>query len=356
MIAPSAIPRSLLGSNNKLADMCIQDAFDSWIKTQIVSDQPTIAVKYLEDTSISTYSEYVWALDKFFGKMPLRNIHDGNIRSFQDDRANCRGSWRRRAGQNRIRKEVGFLLRIMRIAQVWKEDHEVVFKMLPPQLTDIPRALDPDQQKHLLAVMSRRDEWEWIYHYTVIALRTCAAPIEIRQGRLKDINLPQRTFRVGPEASKNKFRNRTIPLEKDDVVESFKWLLKRAKRFGAFKPDHFFLPFGVGSNHRPDPGKPMTRFGLKAEWNEIRKVSGFHWFRPYDLRHTAITRMAEEGTPIAIIMAFAGHISPKMQQHYTTISMQAKRSAAQAMPDFPPKKPPMSVRELPESFSYKISS
>jgi integrase len=336
--------------------MSIQDAFDSWIPTQIVSDQPSIAVRYLEDTSISTYREYVWALEKFFGKMPLRKIHDGHIRSFQDDRANCRGSWRRKAGQNRIRKEVGFLLRIMRIAQVWDEDHEVVFKMLPPQLTDVPRALDPDQQKHLLAVMSRREEWEWIYHYTVIALRTCAAPIEIRQGRLKDINLLQRTFRVGPEASKNKFRNRTIPLEKDDVVESFIWLLKRAERFGAFKPDHFFLPFGVGSNHRPDPGKPMTRFGLKDGWNEIRKVSGFIWFRPYDLRHTAITRMAEEGTPIAIIMAFAGHISPKMQQHYTTISMQAKRSAARAMPDVPPKKPPMSVRELPESSLCEISS
>lgn len=353
---PACNSRSLLGAHAQLATMPFQMAFDKWLSMQVVSDEEDTDVHYIAKSSETTYQEYAWALNKFFSQMRLDQIHDGHIRTYQDNRANCRGAWRRKAGQNRIRKEVGMLLRLMRVAHVWNDELDASFKRLPPQLTDVPRTLDPDQQMHLLEVMQRREEWQWVYHYTVLALRTCASTFEIRGARLGDINLSQRTFRVGPKASKNKFRNRTIPLEKDDVIESLAWLLKRAETFGASNIDHFVFPFGFGSNHRPDPSLPMTRFGLKAEWNEIRKVSGFRWLRPYDLRHTAITRMAEEGTPIAVIMAFAGHISPKMQQHYTTISMQSKRGAARAMPDLPPKKPPMSVRELPTSILCKISS
>lgn len=353
---PGCNSRSLLGEHAQLSSMLFQDAFDKWLSMEVVSSEEDTDVHYIKETSRTTYQEYAWALEKFFGRMRLDQIHDGHIRSFQDDRAHCRGAWRRKAGQNRIRKEVGMLLRLLRVAHLWNDELDASFKRLPPQLTDIPRALDPDQQSYLLEVMQRREEWEWVYHYTVLALRTCTSTFEIRGERIGDINLAQRTFRVGPEASKNKFRNRTIPLEKDDVIESLIWLLYRARKLGAVDRNHFLFPFGFGSNHIPDPTKPMTRFGLKDEWNEIRKVSGFTWLRPYDLRHTAITRMAEQGTPIAIIMSFAGHISPKMQQHYTTISMQAKRQAAQAMPDLPPKKPSMSVREIPESFLRKISS
>jgi hypothetical protein len=44
---------------------------------------------------------------------------------------------------------------------------------------------------------------------------------------------------------------------------------------------------------------------------------------------TGITRMAEAGVPIQVIMSFAGHMTMRMQLHYTTISMQAKRKWAE---------------------------
>jgi integrase len=72
----------------------------------------------------------------------------------------------------------------------------------------------------------------------------------------------------------------------------------------------------------------MTKFAMKNNWNYIRKLAGLPKLRIYDLRHTAITRLAEKGVPIAMIMAFAGHISAKMSQHYTTVSMQALRAMA----------------------------
>jgi len=74
-----------------------------------------------------------------------------------------------------------------------------------------------------------------------------------------------------------------------------------------------------------DPEKPMSESGIKVPWNEVRAQSGLTWFRQYDCRHTAITRLAEEGVPTDIIMARAGHISEKMRRHYTHISQSAQR-------------------------------
>jgi hypothetical protein len=71
----------------------------------------------------------------------------------------------------------------------------------------------------------------------------------------------------------------------------------------------------------------MSNSGLKKLWQEVREATGLLQFRPYDTRHTAITRYAESGTPVAVIMALAGHISPRMNQHYTHISEQKKVDA-----------------------------
>ena len=132
----------------------------------------------------------------------------------------------------------------------------------------------------------------------------------------------------------------------DEVKEAVEGLVRRAVGFGAHRAEDYVFPFGGGSRRGDlDVSLPMTKFGLKATWNHIRDYAGFNWLRPYDMRHTAITRMAENGVPIAVIMSFSGHIKPQMQQHYITISMQAKREAAfEAWQKFPPS----SVKLLPQ--------
>jgi hypothetical protein len=40
--------------------------------------------------------------------------------------------------------------------------------------------------------------------------------------------------------------------------------------------------------------------------------------------------MAEAGVPIPVILSMAGHISVRMQQHYTSVSEYAKRCAVEA--------------------------
>ena len=326
---PGCRAQSLLHAEVNLAEMLFPEAFDAWLKARVVDHGKQHQVRYLSDESVRTYSEMARALGHFFQQLPLREVHDGHLRSYQALRAAGGAPWKRKAGQNRIRKEIGLMLRILRAAGVWTDDLSEAFDQLPVALTDVRRVLEPDEQRHFLAILRTRAEWFWLHDYTVLALQTCASTKEIRSIRLRDINYRNRTLRIGIAASKNKFRNRTIPLSTEEVVQALRSLERRARGMGSKDPAHCMFPFGSQSrNGRLDITRPMTKCAIKLQWAEARRVAGLPWLRPYDLRHTAITRMAEAGVPIATIMSFAGHISIKMQQHYTTISMEAKRKAA----------------------------
>ena len=69
------------------------------------------------------------------------------------------------------------------------------------------------------------------------------------------------------------------------------------------------------------------------------KRAGFHC-RFHDLRHTAITKLAETQASDMTIMAIAGHVSKKMLERYSHVRMTAKRKALDAivqdseLPDF----------------------
>jgi hypothetical protein len=49
--------------------------------------------------------------------------------------------------------------------------------------------------------------------------------------------------------------------------------------------------------------------------------------RFHDLRHTAITKLAESQASDQTVMSIAGHVSRQMLEHYSHIRMAAKRSA-----------------------------
>ncbi len=59
--------------------------------------------------------------------------------------------------------------------------------------------------------------------------------------------------------------------------------------------------------------------------------SPFHGFRFHDLRHQAITELAESKASDGTIMGIAGHVSKKMLQHYSHVRLEAKRSALDAL-------------------------
>jgi hypothetical protein len=63
---------------------------------------------------------------------------------------------------------------------------------------------------------------------------------------------------------------------------------------------------------------------------EIEPTAGL---RVHDLRHHAITELAESQTTDQTIMSIAGHVSPKMlaHSHYSHVRLEAKRNALEAI-------------------------
>jgi Phage integrase family len=57
----------------------------------------------------------------------------------------------------------------------------------------------------------------------------------------------------------------------------------------------------------------------------------FSGLRFHDLRHQAITELAESQASDHTIMAIAGHVSQEMLQHYSHIRLEAKRRAVEAL-------------------------
>jgi integrase len=68
----------------------------------------------------------------------------------------------------------------------------------------------------------------------------------------------------------------------------------------------------------------------RSAWRAALKRSGLQ-IRFHDLRHTCITKLAESQASEHTLMAIAGHVSPKMLEHYSHIRMEAKRAALDAI-------------------------
>jgi len=314
-------------------DLFFLDAFDLWLSHRQVSPVPGLtSVEFLSRSTEKDYKACSRALGKFFGKLRLADIHPGHVREYQCARAVCNkdaAKWTRPAGANRIRKEVDLLLRILRAAKLWGEEQDLYFQRLRPVEQDVPRAMSPEDQHRFLLAAASRLEWQFIHQYSVLALQTTASTNELRAIRLGDVMLSQGVLQIRRAGAKNKYRIRTIPLETPEVVWALERLIERAASLGSIAPHHYLFPI-QDRRHAYDPLRPMSASGLKKRWAAVRTAAGVPWLRPYDLRHTAITRMAEAGTPIQVIMAFAGHMTLRMQQHYTAISMMSKRKWARA--------------------------
>jgi len=63
----------------------------------------------------------------------------------------------------------------------------------------------------------------------------------------------------------------------------------------------------------------------------LTEEAGLKGFRFHDLRHTAITELAEAGTSDAALMAIAGHLTREMLEHYSHVRMEAKREAVEKL-------------------------
>ncbi len=287
------------------------------------------AVRYLEsrrlelsESSQKKERQLVVQPRRFFHATPLTRITTESILAYRE--------WRVKGGVGPaiINMELGSIRRILKRAKRW---HLVAGDIKPlPERRDIGRALAPDEKLRLLRAAASNPDWQVARCAAVIALNTTMRGCELKGLRWRDVNFLDRLLTVG--RSKTEAGERVIPLN-DDAMEAILMLYRRAQAVGGTEPDHHVFP--ACEHGKIDPTRPQKSW--RSAWRSLRKAAGLPRLRFHDLKHHAITELAESHASDQTIMAIAGHVSPKMLAHYSHVRIEAKRRALDALSSRPSK-------------------
>src|SRR5215475_6585090 len=78
-----------------------------------------------------------------------------------------------------------------------------------------------------------------------------------------------------------------------------------------------------------NPGQTCTNLDCVQDISKVK--SSLAGLRFHDLRHHAITELAESQASDRTIMSIAGHVSQRMLAHYSHVRIEAKRKALDAL-------------------------
>jgi integrase len=299
----------------------------------------------LAPTSVRREREGGKVLNRKLGNLRVARITPDDVAAFMRKR-NEEG-----ASAATVNKELGILRGVLKKAKRWYLFTDEI-KLLPVRET-VGRALSFDEKLRLLKVAVSRPEWQNAAWAATLALNTTMRGGEIKQLHWRDIDFMGKTLAV--RHSKTDAGERVIPLNANayDVVLA---LYRRAQSFGEVRPEHYIFPACEASHF--DPTRPQTSW--RTAWRnltrlitcpacgteqnpgkvcrdekcrtEIEKVkSSLSGLRFHDLRHHAITELAESRTSDSTILQIAGHVSPKMLRHYSHVRLQAMRTALDAL-------------------------
>jgi len=277
-----------------------------------------------------------------------------------------------------INIEVGALRRILKRGKLWHRMADDV-KPLKEQPSEVGRAMTPAQKQKLLEVASTNPQWEAAYCAAMLALNTTMRACEIRHLKWSDVDLLEKKITI--RRSKTAAGRRVIPLN-SGAMFAFQKLRERASKSSSDLPEHYVFPT-CESGHF-DPTKPMVSW--REAWRKLTKAAqtltvlekalrtrpslfgtaqeraslermksegrikninlwlqekapdlaeetkaGLAGLRFHDLRHHAITELAERGEADLSIMSIADHISRRMLEHYSHIRIETKRRALEAL-------------------------
>jgi len=280
-------------------------------------------------------------LTKYFGENPLLRIKADHIAAYQNSRL-AKGI----SGRT-INMEVGVLRRMLKRAKVWAAVDEDV-RMFPERAREIGRVLTAEQKQLLFETAATRPDWMVTHCAAVLAVSTTCRGVELKHLRWNNVDLFDRVLNI--KRSKTEAGHRGIPLNAD-AMAALARLWERAQLLGATDPQHFVFPACEHEHIDPTTPQKSWRTAWRSLVKQAAKLAGdeaaklaeqaekdtdearrrasepFRGFRFHDLRHQAITELAEAGASDATLMALAGHMSRRMLEHYSHVRMAAKREA-----------------------------
>jgi integrase len=296
----------------------------------------------LSDAVRVSESHHAKPIREYCGQISVARIDAGTILAYVRHRK-ARG-----ISNTTINMELGIVRRILKRAKRWHFFQGDVPRL--PERRDIGRALQPDEKLRLLKIAQSKPEWETAFLATVLALNTTMRGCEIKQLRWRDIDFIEHSLVI--RHGKTRAGERMIPLN----VSAYGAIMRLRERarlfFGNDLQTHWYVFPSAEGHSRPDPTKPMG--GWRSAWRsltravtcpdceylqapaekcgngacgaDIRKLkSSTAGLRFHDLRHHAITELAESQTSDRTIMSIAGHVSQRMLAHYSHVRIEAKR-------------------------------
>ena len=300
-------------------------------------------IPHLAPRSIQTERERVKPINKVLGDVAVWRMTAGQVTAYIRER--------KTAGRSNatINRELDIIRGVLKRAKRWHHFSEEIHPL--PVRQNIGRALTYEEKVKLLHRAGTRPEWQTVACAARLALNTTMRGCEIKEMRWRDVDMIGRSLVV--RKSKTEAGERVIPLNADAWAVILE-LYRRSQALGATEPSHFLFPACETAHFDPmrnikswrtawrrltravqcagcgvlqNPGE--TCFGCGASIAKLK--SPFAGFRFHDLRHQAITELAESKASDQTIMSIAGHVSKKMLQHYSHVRLEAKRDALDAL-------------------------
>jgi len=319
----------LAPSSQQFARLPFVEASDRYLADRLV---------HLAPRTICTERERLKPLRNFFAATPLTRISADGVRAYLTHRK------RQGAANRTLNMELGILRRVLKRAKLWFLLAEDIKPL--PERHDVGRVLKHGEKVKLLKTAARKPAWQLARLAATLALCTTMLAGEIRGLQWRDVDLIERTIVI--RRSKTEAGERVIPIN-GDAWEAILELRERSKLLFGSEPDPiwYVFPHGEGQGPvaqpknrpgprvsvTPDPTKPMSTW--RTAWRSLTKAAGLPGLRFHDLRHHAITELAESSASDQTTMAIAGHVSPKMLAHYSHVRLEAKRRALDALSNRP---------------------
>ena len=163
--------------------------------------------------------------------------------------------------------------------------------------------------------------WTWRTRRKTAGLRHS----EVRKRRWQDIDLAKRVLIVG-KTKTEAGSGRPIPLTPAAHAVLDMW----ASRFPNRKPTDYVFP--ACENGRIDVMRPVTHW--RTAWNSACELAGLSGLRYHDLRHSAVTKLLENGVPIervAQILGWSASTCIRMMKRYGHIRVESLRGALESI-------------------------
>lgn len=311
----------------------------------------------LKDGTRETYTHSLKHLNVFFGKRLICDIDAPDVAAYQ------RARTAEDAAGATVNKEFTVLASILADHNLWNGIRRDAKRL--EENESAGRALLPDEESRLLQATSqvgaKQGHWSPIYTVTVLGLNTGLRHSEVRQLRWASVDLERQVLVVG-QTKTEAGSGRPIPLTEPAWAALDMW----ASRFPNRKPDDFVFP-ACETGHI-DTTRPIANW--RTAWNHATRavecpkcgrlqpptescrnsdceaemrgiISPLEGLRFHDLRHSAATKMLENGVPIATVaqvLGWSASTAIRMAKRYGHIRPEAQRRAlesiATALPSF----------------------